>query len=84
MKLVSYICISMIRGYQKMISRYTPPSCRFAPSCSHYSIQSFRKHGIFFGILLTVYRIFRCNPFNIGGKDPVPKEVTFSHFFSRE
>ena len=84
MKLMSYICISMVRGYQKMISRYTPPTCRFHPSCSHYSIKSFRKHGIFLGILLTAHRILRCNPFSRGGRDSVPQKVTFSHFFSRE
>ena len=74
----------MIRGYQKMISRYTPPSCRFSPSCSHYSIRSFRKHGIILGTLLTVHRILRCNPFNVGGRDPVPTKITLSHFFPRE
>ena len=84
MKVISYICISMIRGYQLMISKYTPPSCRFSPTCSHYGIQSFRKHGVVYGFLLTIHRILKCNPFHVGGKDPVPDKISFSHFFPRE
>ena len=30
------------------------------------------KRGFFVGIILTVTRIFRCNPFCAGGYDPVP------------
>ena len=61
-----------IRGYQKMISRYTPAVCRFHPTCSTYAIQAFHKHGIFAGLFLSFGRILRCNPFFDGGYDPVP------------
>jgi len=30
------------------------------------------KRGFFVGMILTVTRIFRCNPFCPGGYDPVP------------
>jgi putative component of membrane protein insertase Oxa1/YidC/SpoIIIJ protein YidD len=30
------------------------------------------KRGFFVGLILTVGRIFRCNPFFKGGYDPVP------------
>ena len=30
------------------------------------------KRGFFVGMILTVTRIFRCNPFCAGGYDPVP------------
>ena len=61
-----------IRGYQKMISKYTPPTCRFHPSCSNYAIGAYREHGVIKGTWLAGYRILRCNPFVPGGEDPVP------------
>jgi putative membrane protein insertion efficiency factor len=45
--------------------------CRFYPTCSEYSKESFRKFGTIKGMYLTIKRIFRCNPFNEGGLDPV-------------
>lgn len=61
-----------IRGYQKLISRHTPPVCRFHPSCSHYAVEALQVHGIFRGSWLSAHRIARCNPFFPGGFDPVP------------
>ena len=66
------ILIWSIRGYQKMISRYTPPVCRFSPSCSQYALEAFRIHGLLRGMALTSWRILRCNPLVEGGPDPVP------------
>ncbi|MCL4540643.1 MAG: membrane protein insertion efficiency factor YidD [Bacteroidetes bacterium] len=63
--------VFLIRLYKKLISPLFPPSCRFYPSCSTYSIEAFHKHGFFKGLLLSVWRILRCNPFNKGGFDPV-------------
>ena len=62
-----------IRGYQKMISRYTPPVCRFEPSCSHYALTAVRRFGPVKGFLMAGLRILRCNPFVHGGLDPVPE-----------
>lgn len=45
--------------------------CRFYPSCSEYSFQSYKKYGTIKGTFLTIMRIFRCNPFSKGGYDPV-------------
>jgi len=61
-----------IRGYQKLISRFTPPVCRFHPSCSHYAVEALQVHGAWRGSLLAANRIGRCNPFFPGGFDPVP------------
>ena len=52
-----------IRGYQRMISKYTPPSCRYHPSCSQYTLEAIRVHGVFKGTYLGSWRILRCNPF---------------------
>ncbi|HTB31054.1 MAG TPA: membrane protein insertion efficiency factor YidD [Bacteroidia bacterium] len=63
----------LIRVYQKMISPWLPPSCRYTPSCSEYSIQALRKYGAFKGSWLSAKRILSCNPFSHKhGYDPVP------------
>ncbi|MGE0002466.1 MAG: membrane protein insertion efficiency factor YidD [Fimbriimonadaceae bacterium] len=49
-----------------------PPTCRFTPSCSEFTLQAITKHGLFKGSWLGVKRICRCNPFHPGGEDPVP------------
>ena len=70
--MTSRLIIWTVRGYQVMISRYTPPSCRYNPTCSHYSIEALKIHGILKGFLLSCYRILRCNPWGGHGYDPVP------------
>ncbi|WP_377887203.1 membrane protein insertion efficiency factor YidD [Alkalihalobacillus sp. R86527] len=66
------LAMLLIRGYQKLISPLTPPSCRFYPSCSQYSLDSYQKHGFLRGTWYTVRRISKCHPFHPGGFDPVP------------
>lgn len=67
------VMIAIVRWYQKFISPYKPSCCRFTPTCSAYAIEAFEKRGFFIGLLLTVWRILRCNPFCKGGYDPVPE-----------
>ncbi|MDO9547199.1 MAG: membrane protein insertion efficiency factor YidD [Pelolinea sp.] len=68
-----YLILAFIRLYQRFISPVLPGNtCRFYPSCSHYGYQAVNKYGALKGSLLAIYRIFRCNPFNLGGYDPVP------------
>lgn len=63
----------LIRLYQVTISRLIPVNtCRFYPTCSHYSFQAITRHGILKGGLLSIWRVIRCNPFCRGGYDPVP------------
>ncbi|HEY6906766.1 MAG TPA: membrane protein insertion efficiency factor YidD [Ignavibacteriaceae bacterium] len=65
------IFVFLIRIYQRLISPLFPPSCRFYPTCSEYSIQAFKKYGVFKGGTMSIWRILRCNPFNKGGFDPL-------------
>lgn len=58
--------------YQKVISPYTPPSCRFTPTCSEYARQALLKHGPIKGLWLAIKRISRCHPWGGSGYDPVP------------
>ena len=64
--------MACIRFYQKNISAYTTPKCRFTPTCSHYAIEALKKHGPFKGLYLTIRRILRCHPWGGSGYDPVP------------
>lgn len=65
--------IFLINFYRKNISPFKGPTCRFQPTCSQYAIEAIEKRGVFVGIILSVYRILRCNPFCKGGYDPVPE-----------
>ena len=47
--------------------------CRYEPTCSEYSIEAVRKHGIRAGLVSTYHRINACRT-NVpnGTPDPVP------------
>ena len=61
-KVLAWVLLLPIRFYQVCITPYTPPSCRFQPTCSEYARQAILKHGPFKGLALAVWRILRCNP----------------------
>lgn len=65
------ILIGIIKIYQ-WFSKFTPPVCRFTPTCSQYTIEAIQKYGVLKGGWLGVKRICRCHPWNKGGYDPVP------------
>ena len=44
--------------------------CKFSPSCSQYAYKSIEKHGVIIGLIKSIWRIFRCNPWSKGGHDP--------------
>lgn len=68
----SRLLILLVRAYQYAISPLLPPSCRYLPSCSQYTVEALRKHGAFHGGWLSLKRIGRCRPGCPGGHDPVP------------
>ncbi|MDA8226604.1 MAG: membrane protein insertion efficiency factor YidD [Desulfitobacterium hafniense] len=65
------LLIGLIRVYQRFISPLKPPSCRFYPTCSEYSIQALRKYGVLRGSFKSIVRVLKCHPFHPGGHDPV-------------
>lgn len=64
------ILIKIILFYQYR-SQFTPPKCKYVPSCSTYMLEAIQKYGIIRGGLKGLWRILRCNPFSKGGVDPV-------------
>jgi len=64
--------LSVIWLYQKTLSPLLPTSCRYYPSCSHYSQEAVEKYGVLKGIWLGVKRLGRCRPLGGQGYDPVP------------
>ena len=69
---MKHVGMAMIRAYQLTLAKILPPSCRFEPSCSHYTYEAIDKYGLLKGSWMGFKRILRCNPFNPGGYDPVP------------
>lgn len=66
--------IAIIRFYRYFVSPLLPPSCRFEPSCSAYTIEAIETHGLITGSWLGMKRIIRCHPGCEGGYDPVPEK----------
>jgi putative membrane protein insertion efficiency factor len=61
----------MISFYQRAISPFLPPSCRFQPSCSRYAAEAIERFGALRGTGMALVRLLKCHPFHPGGYDPV-------------
>ncbi|HHJ64737.1 MAG TPA: membrane protein insertion efficiency factor YidD [Aquifex aeolicus] len=66
---MGWIAIKLLRLWQVAVSPLYPPSCRFYPTCSEYSVMAIQKHGVLKGSLKTLWRLLRCNPWSKGGID---------------
>lgn len=73
---MKYLLIGMIKFYQKAISPFRPPSCRFLPTCSQYGLEAVQRFGAIKGGYLAIKRISKCHPLHPGGIDLVPEKPT--------
>ena len=73
-----FIILSFIKFYNFFISPMLGIKCRFLPTCSEYSQESFKKHGLIKGVFYSLKRILRCHPIKIlgagDGLDLVPEK----------
>jgi len=69
---IARLLILIARFWQVGPSRILPPTCRYAPSCSEYTILAIRKYGAIKGSWLGFKRLMRCHPWGGSGYDPVP------------
>lgn len=68
------MCLLMIKIYKMLFSpifHMFGSECKFYPTCSEYAKQAIEKYGVIRGCLLSIKRIFKCNPFSKGGYDPL-------------
>ena len=72
-QILTYPFILLVRFYQGAISPFLPASCRYTPTCSHYTIEALQKHGLLLGGWLAIKRIGSCHPWGGDGYDPVPE-----------
>lgn len=66
------VAIAAVRVYQRFISPLLPDTCIYIPTCSQYAVEAIEKYGVIRGCWLALRRILRCNPWRVGGYDPVP------------
>ena len=74
-QLTARLYIAAVHGYQHFGRSLLAGIivCRYIPTCSVYSVEAVRKHGIRWGLVLSAKRLFSCRtsvPF--GTPDPVP------------
>lgn len=65
--------VSAVRGYQRYVSPMSGPNCRFAPTCSQYTLEAIDRFGLLRGVGMGVARLSKCHPLHEGGYDPVPE-----------
>ncbi|KAA0259014.1 membrane protein insertion efficiency factor YidD [Deferribacter autotrophicus] len=70
-KFFKKLIIRLIDIYQVLLSPFLGRNCRFYPTCSQYTKEAIIKKGLIVGMILSCWRILRCNPFSKGGYDPV-------------
>jgi putative membrane protein insertion efficiency factor len=64
------ILIASVKFYQRTLSIWLGPCCRFYPSCSHYALEALEKYTLPKALFKIVWRLLRCGPWSKGGHDP--------------
>jgi uncharacterized protein len=68
---MTQLALIFLRTYKRWVSPMLPSACRFHPTCSEYTMDAIRKHGLLRGAGMGLWRLLRCHPFHQGGFDPV-------------
>lgn len=79
MRILTKIVIKIIKSYKYLISPLLGNSCRYLPTCSEYSIDAIKIHGLSKGLALSIKRVLSCHPIKFlgGGEglDPVNRNI---------
>jgi len=67
--MANWLLIKIIRIYQRWVSPFLTPSCRFYPTCSEYSAQALERFFLFKALGRIMVRLLKCHPYHDGGKD---------------
>ena len=70
--MIGRVIILLAKAWQNGPSLILPPTCRYMPSCSAYTIEAVSRYGALKGGWLGLRRICRCHPWGGSGYDPVP------------
>jgi hypothetical protein len=76
-RIVRSLAVAPIVVYQRLISPAIPRRCKYEPTCSRYAVEAIREYGILRGLVLAGWRLLRCNPWSLGGYDPVEAQRVF-------
>lgn len=68
-----FVLIGFLKAYRLLVSPLYGQVCKYHPSCSTYALEAIQKHGAGRGTWLAIRRVGRCNPWSLGGYDPVPE-----------
>ena len=66
-----------VRVYRRSISPLLPARCKYHPSCAGYAVEAVERFGVLRGGVLATWRLLRCNPWSLGGYDPVEAQTLF-------
>ena len=71
-RILIFPLVVLIKFYQLAISPWLGKNCRYQPTCSHYTLEALKVHGLFKGSYFGIKRILSCHPWGGSGYNPVP------------
>ena len=72
-----YVGIAAVQVYRWTLGPLWAGSCKYHPSCSEYALGALRRYGLVRGVILSGWRVLRCNPWSGGGVDRVDDQRLF-------
>lgn len=71
---MNFLARALIRFYQLVLSPMLGQNkCKYHPTCSSYAMEAFTYYRFTTALMLSLWRILRCNPWSKGGDDPLPQ-----------